>query len=160
MKSKQSCTRYTSMREASMFYLYPGTVAYARNMSALSGSMFVVSVSSSSARVATGRPALHCATEKELHYIIKTGFIPQSSGFSRGGAPTPKVGVLTYFVGRKLHENERIWTPGGRGHASLAPPLDPPLQRFLTSVLVLQYYPPVKSCMSNSQSFHPQGVAK
>ena len=27
-------------------------------------------------------------------------------------APTPKVGVLTYFC-RKLHENERIWTPGG-----------------------------------------------
>ena len=25
----------------------------------------------------------------------------------------------------KLHENERIWTPGGR--ASLAPPLDPPM---------------------------------
>ena len=48
-------------------------------------------------------------------------------GFSWGGAPTPKVGVLTYFLGRKLHENERIWTPGGKG-ASLAPPLDPPLQ--------------------------------
>ena len=46
-------------------------------------------------------------------------------GFSPGGAPTPKVGVLTNFFGRKLHENERIWTP--RGGASLAPPLDPPL---------------------------------
>ena len=31
------------------------------------------------------------------------------------------MGVLTYFFGRKLHENERIWTPGGG--ASLAPPL-------------------------------------
>ena len=29
------------------------------------------------------------------------------------GAPTPKVGVLTYFLGRKLHENERIWIGGG-----------------------------------------------
>ena len=28
--------------------------------------------------------------------------------FGRGGAPTPKVGVLTYFFPRKLHENERI----------------------------------------------------
>ena len=28
---------------------------------------------------------------------------------------------------QKLHENERIWTPGGL--ASLAPPLDPPMQR-------------------------------
>ena len=42
-------------------------------------------------------------------------------GFSPGGAPTPKVGVLIYYFCRKLHENERIWTPGGR--ASLAPPL-------------------------------------
>ena len=39
-----------------------------------------------------------------------------------GGAPTPKVGVLTYFFGRKLHENERIWTPSRGGRASLAPP--------------------------------------
>ena len=29
------------------------------------------------------------------------------------GAPTSKVGVLTYFIGRKLHDNERIWTPEG-----------------------------------------------
>ena len=46
--------------------------------------------------------------------------------FPRGeGAPTSKVGVLTYFFGRKLHENERIRSP--RGGTSLAPPLDPPL---------------------------------
>ena len=45
-----------------------------------------------------------------------------ASGGSRifpRGAPTPKVGVLTNFSGRKQHENVRIWTPGG---ASLAPP--------------------------------------
>ena len=42
-----------------------------------------------------------------------------------GGAPTPKVGELTNFFDRKLHENERIGTP--RGGASLAPPLDPPM---------------------------------
>ena len=35
-----------------------------------------------------------------------------------GVEPTSKVGVLTYFWGRKLHENERILTP-----------LDPPLIR-------------------------------
>ena len=35
-------------------------------------------------------------------------------GFSPGGgAPTPKVGARTYFFCRKLHENERILTPGG-----------------------------------------------
>ena len=44
-----------------------------------------------------------------------------------GRAPTPKVSVLTYYFGRKLHENERIWTPRGEGGASLALPLDPPL---------------------------------
>ena len=38
----------------------------------------------------------------------------QIQDFPRGGAPTPKVGVLTYFFGQKLYENERIWTPGGR----------------------------------------------
>ena len=49
-------------------------------------------------------------------------------GFFPGGAPTPKVGVLTYFFGRKLHENERIWTPKG-GMYPWRPPLDPPLFR-------------------------------
>ena len=39
--------------------------------------------------------------------------------------PTPEVGVLTYFFGQKLHENERIWTPW-------AFPLDPP--RIITPV--------------------------
>ena len=38
-----------------------------------------------------------------------------------GGAPTPKVGVLTYFFGQKLHENERIRTPGGGGRVPGAP---------------------------------------
>ena len=52
-------------------------------------------------------------------------------GFSPGGAPTPKVGVQTYFLGRKLHENERILTRGGR--ASLAPPL-----RSATGFVVLR----------------------
>ena len=38
----------------------------------------------------------------------------EDPGFSwGGGAPTPKVGVLTYFFDTKLHENERIWTPRG-----------------------------------------------
>ena len=55
-------------------------------------------------------------------------------GFSPGGAPTLKVGVQTYFFGRKLHENERIRSPRGGGRASMAPPLDPPL--------ILLKYPP------------------
>ena len=47
-----------------------------------------------------------------------------------GGAPTPEVGVRTYFFGRKLHENERILAPGG-GARPWRPPLDPPLQRSI-----------------------------
>ena len=43
-------------------------------------------------------------------------------GFSPGGAPTPKSAIIFQIFCRKLHENERIWTPGG-GRASLAPPL-------------------------------------
>ena len=56
-------------------------------------------------------------------------------GFSpgEGGAPTPKVGMRTYFFGRKLHENERILAPGGG--ASLAPPLDPPLVSYRDSIV-------------------------
>ena len=45
---------------------------------------------------------------------IKQYFCERIQDFPRG-APTPKVSVLTYFFGRKLHENERIWTPGGGG---------------------------------------------
>ena len=44
--------------------------------------------------------------------------------FSPGVRQLPK--VLLFF----MHENERIWTPGGRGHASLAPPLNPPMRWF------------------------------
>ena len=50
----------------------------------------------------------------------------EDPGFPRGGAPTPQ-GAPTYDfakISRKLHEIERIWTPGGGGggHASLVPP--------------------------------------
>ena len=52
-------------------------------------------------------------------------YILLSSGGSRiflrgGGLPTPRVSVLTYFLQsfyRKLHENERIWTPRGGTHS-------------------------------------------
>ena len=34
-------------------------------------------------------------------------------GFFWGEAPTPKVGVLTYVFGQKLHENEKNLDPKG-----------------------------------------------
>ena len=67
----------------------------------------------------------------ELKQMVTSG---RSRIFPGGGAPTPKVGVLTYFFGQKLHENERIWTPGG---SSLASPLDPPLVTVFVHTLKL-----------------------
>ena len=53
----------------------------------------------------------------------------QISGGSRiflgGGAPTPKVSVLTYFFAEKCMKMKEF---GPQGGASLASPLDPPLQ--------------------------------
>ena len=46
--------------------------------------------------------------------------------FPQGGAPTPKSAIIFQFFPRKLHENERIWTPGG-GTRPWHPPLDPPM---------------------------------
>ena len=46
--------------------------------------------------------------------------------FPRGGANSQNCYYFSHFC-RKLHENERIWTPGAGGGASLAPPLDPPM---------------------------------
>ena len=34
-------------------------------------------------------------------------------GFSQGGCANSQIGIILQFFGRKLHENERIWT-GGR----------------------------------------------
>ena len=45
--------------------------------------------------------------------------------FPRGGANSQKCYYFSIFC-RKLHENERIWTPGG-GARPWRPPLDPPM---------------------------------
>ena len=34
-------------------------------------------------------------------------------GFSRWGCANSQIGIILQIFGRKLHENERIWTPGG-----------------------------------------------
>ena len=50
-------------------------------------------------------------------------------GFPRGGGANSPGWAPTYDFAKfsqKLHEIERIWAPQG-GRASLAPPLDPPL---------------------------------
>ena len=60
-------------------------------------------------------------------------FFVVSSGGSRifpggGGANSQKCYYFSIFC-RKLHENERIWTPGG-ARVPGAPPLDPPMVRL------------------------------
>ena len=48
--------------------------------------------------------------------------------FPQGGAPTPKFAIIFQIFAEscmKIYENERIFTRGG--HASLVPPLDPPM---------------------------------
>ena len=48
-------------------------------------------------------------------------------GFSRGRcANSEKCYYFSIFFCRKLHENERIWTPGKRGVPGA--PLDPPME--------------------------------
>ena len=44
--------------------------------------------------------------------------------FPEEGAPTLKTAIILQFFCQKLHENERIWTPGGRVPGA---PLDPPM---------------------------------
>ena len=51
-------------------------------------------------------------------------------GFPRGGGANSPGGAPTYDfakISQKLHEIERIWTPGGDARPLRPPPLDPPL---------------------------------
>ena len=45
--------------------------------------------------------------------------------FPQGGAPTQRNVIIIQIFCWKLHENERIWTPGGA--RPWRPPLDPPM---------------------------------
>ena len=47
-------------------------------------------------------------------------------GFSRGGAPIPKLGLFCQFFAENCMKMKEFGPPGG-GRASLAPPLDPPM---------------------------------
>ena len=42
--------------------------------------------------------------------------------FPQGGEPTPKSAIIFQFFPQKLHENEGIWTPGGREERPWRPP--------------------------------------
>ena len=60
--------------------------------------------------------------------VADPGFLPGGTPILRGwGAPTYDFAKIS----QKLHEIERIWTRGGGGHASLLPPLNPPLAKVV-----------------------------
>ena len=61
---------------------------------------------------------------RKKHHVVVMYVQWRIQDFPQGGAPTPKSAVIFQFFPQKLHENERIWTPGG---ARVAPPLDPPM---------------------------------
>ena len=71
--------------------------------------------------LSAGTPILFLTIAVDEGSIANQGFCAkricrsQDPGFSRGGggAPTPKSAIIFQFFCRKLHENERIWTPGG-----------------------------------------------
>ena len=53
-----------------------------------------------------------------LHFLsilnnIIAGFSGGSRIFPEGDASTPKSAIIFQFFCQKLHENERLWTPGG-----------------------------------------------
>ena len=60
--------------------------------------------------------------------------------FPHGGAPTPKVGVRTYFFWPKTAWKRKNFAPGGGGGARpWRPPLDPPLitVRFKSIIIIV-----------------------
>ena len=62
-----------------------------------------------------------CTARSNASWVISGG----SRIFPRGGANSQKCYYFSIFC-RKLHENERIWTPRG-GARPWRPPLDPPM---------------------------------
>ena len=76
-------------------------------------------------------------TEAEGHWVDQSALIKMwsrwsysvaDSGFSPGGCANSQNCYYFSTFCRKLHENERIWTPrGGGARIPGAPPLDPPM---------------------------------
>ena len=60
-------------------------------------------------------------------YIISVA----DPGFSPGGCANSQNCYYFSIFCWKLHENERIWTPGGGGARPWRPPLDPPMDIVL-----------------------------
>ena len=63
---------------------------------------------------------------EKISIVIPKSLPVADPGFSPGGCANSQKCYYFSFFPRKLHENERIWTPGG-GARPWRPPLDPPM---------------------------------
>ena len=75
-------------------------------------------------------------------FVVGVGFGANISGGSRifprgGGANSQNCYYFSHFC-RKLHKNERIWTPRG-GARPWRPPLDPPMNMVINCVYPLEF---------------------
>ena len=86
-----------------------------------------------------GLPVFHITNLSNLSNSAKckdklhaTQITVADPGFPRGGDANSPGGRQIRFVkiSQKLHEYERIWTPGGGGGGTLVSPLDPSLNNF------------------------------
>ena len=89
---------------------------YKRNTSAKQQKPFDISLNSFAAQ----------ATFLQIGRQVRRPNAVADLGFSPGGAPTPKVGVLIYYFAENCMKMKEFGPPGGG--ASLAPPLDPPMK--------------------------------
>ena len=69
------------------------------------------------------------------------------SGFSRGGCANSQIGIILQFFCRKLHENERIWTPGGEEVPGA------PLRSANTYLLSVQIFDSLELYLKNAEKF-------
>ena len=81
---------------------------------------------------------LYCPKSEMLKLACVASWYIGGSRVSQGaqtpnGAPSPKVGVLTYYFAifcQNRHENDRIWTPKGVRAVAVAPSPPDPLMEW------------------------------
>ena len=103
------------------------------------------------------RPSVNCRS------VFKTNNQWRMQDFPEGGAPTPKSTIILQIFCRKLHENEKIWTPGRHVPGPLPPP--PPhqirqLQQYCFINKLAQKSPAEKMVNSIQLIFHPEKLRK
>ena len=93
---------------------------------------FIPTNSSGKVFYTTTSKEMYC-TECFCYYSGGSRISPRRGCQLPGGAPTYEFAKFS----QKLHEIERIWTPGGGARVPRAPPLDPPMVNYTTLRLCL-----------------------